>query len=135
MFALSATDSSSVDEKLVSDLCVNENPFSSNGFANLYQLPFQQLRPAPNPFATLENRHKCERPMYHPPAPAAMNDQSRVSELIDVFSIMTNFINQSQTKPVRGDDLFYSDPIDCRRFIRYFETYTIRGVHDSQPLG
>ena len=107
------------------------NPFSSNSFANLYQLPFQQLGPAPNPFATLENRHKCGRLMYHPPAPASMNDQSRVSELIDAFSIMTNSINQSQTRPVRGDDLFYGDPIDYRRFIRYFETYTIRGVHDS----
>ena len=140
LFALSATDSSpSVDQKLVSDLCVNENPFSkdmhnpfsSNSFANPYQLPFQQLGPAPNPFATPENRHKCGRPMYHPPAPAAMNDQSRVSELIDALSIMTNSINRSQTRPVQGDDLFYGDPIDYRRFIRYFETYTIRGVHDS----
>ena len=141
LFTLSATNSSSpsVDQKLVSDLCVNENPFSkdmhnpfsSNSFANPYQLPFQQLGPAPNPFATLENRHKCGRPMYHPPAPAAMNDQSRVSELIDALSIMTNSINRSQTRTVRGDDLFYGDPIDYRRFIRYFETYTIRGVHDS----
>ena len=102
LFTLSATNSSpSVDQKLVSDLCVNENPFSkdmhnpfsSNSFANPYQLPFQQLGPAPNPFATLENRHKCGRPMYHPPAPAAMNDQPRVSELIDALSIMTNSIN------------------------------------------
>ena len=140
LFTLSATNSSpSVDQKLVSDLCVNENPFSkdmhnpfsSNSFANPYQLPFQQLGPAPNPFATLENSHKCDRPMYHPPAPAAMNDQSRVSELIDALSIMTNSINQSQTRPVQGDDLFYGDPIDYKRFIRYFETYTIRGVHDS----
>ena len=141
LFTLSATNSSSpsVDQKLVSDLCVNENPFSkdmhnpfsSNSFANPYQLPFQQLGPARNPFATLENRHKCGRPMYHPPAPAAMNDQSRVSELIDALSIMTNSINRSQTRTVRGDDLFYGDPIDYRRFIRYFETYTIRGVHDS----
>ena len=140
LFTLSATNSSpSVDQKLVSDLCVNENPFSkdmhnpfsSNSFANPYQLPFQQLGPAPNPFATPENRHKCGRPMYHPPAPAAMNDQSRVSELIDALSIMTNSINRSQTRPVQGDDLFYGDPIDYRRFIRYFETYTIRGVHDS----
>ena len=44
---------------------------------------------------------------------------------------MTNSINWSQTRPVRGDDLFYDDPIDYRRFIRYFETYTMRGVHDS----
>ena len=140
LFTLSAANSSpSVDQKLVSDLCVNENPFSkdmhnpfsSNSFANPYQLPFQQLGPAPNPFATLENSHKCDRPMYHPPAPAAMNDQSRVSELIDALSIMTNSINRSQTRPVQGDDLFYGDPIDYRRFIRYFETYTIRGVHDS----
>ena len=141
LFTLSATNSSSpsVDQKLVSDLCDNENPFSkdmhnpfsSNSFPNPYQLPFQQLGPAPNPFATPENRHKCGRPMYHPPAPAAMNDQSRVSELIDALSIMTNSINRSQTRPVQGDDLFYGDPIDYRRFIRYFETYTIRGVHDS----
>ena len=141
LFTLSATNSSSpsVDQKLVSDLCVNENPFSkdmhnpfsSNSFANPYQLPFQQLGPAPNPFATFQNRHKCGRPMYYPPAPAAMNDQSRVSELIDALSIMTNSINRSQTRTVRGDDLFYGDPIDYRRFIRYFETYTIRGVHDS----
>ena len=82
------------------------NPFSSNNFANLYQPPFQQLRPVPNPFATPENRHKGEIPMYHQPAPAAMNDQSRVSKLIDALSIMTNPINRSQTRPVRDDDLF-----------------------------
>ena len=140
LFTLSATGFSfSVDQKLVSDSCVNENPFSkemhnlfsSNNFAYLYQLPFQQLRPVPNPFAKPENRHKGEIPMYHQPAPAAMNDQSRVSELIHAFSIMTNSINRSQTRPWQCDDLFYNDPIDYRRFIRYFETYTIRGVYDS----
>ena len=99
LFTLSATgSSSSVDQKLVSDSYVNENPFSkdmhnpfsSNNFANLYQLSFQQLRLVPNSFATPENRHKGERSMYHQPAPVAMNDQSRVSELIDALSIMTN---------------------------------------------
>ena len=140
LFTLSATgSSSSVDQKLVSDSCVNKNPFSkdmhnpfsSKNFANLYQLPFQQLRLAPNPFATLENRHKDERPMYHQPTPAAMNDQSRVSELIDALSIMTNSINRSQTRSGQCDDLFYGDPIDYRRFIRYFKTYTIKRVYDS----
>ena len=139
LFTLSATgSSSSVDQKLVSDTCVNENPFSknihnhfsSNNFSNLYQLQFQQLKPVPNPFATPENRHKGEKPMYHQPAPAAMNNQSRVSELIDALSIMTNYINRSQTRLGQCDDLFYGDPIDYRRFIRYFETYTIRGVYN-----
>ena len=139
LFTLSATGSSSVDQKLASDSCVNKNPFSkdihnpfsSNNFANSYQLPFQQLSPVPNLFVTPENRHKGERPMNYQATPAAMNDQSRVSELIDAFSIMTNSINRSQTRPVQGNDLFYGDPIDYRRFTRYFETYTIRGVNDS----
>ena len=82
MLSAAGSFSITVDHKLVSNSCVNENPFSkdmhnlfsSNNFANLYQLPFQQSRPACNPFATAENRYKGERPMYHQPAPAAMND-------------------------------------------------------------
>ena len=59
------------------------------------------------------------------------NSEVGVPQLIDALYSMTSSVNQRNSRPLAKEDRFSGDPVKYRRFIKQFETYVVRGIHNS----
>ena len=59
------------------------------------------------------------------------NKGSEIQGLVNALYEMTNPINRNQAVSVGQQELFDGSEIKYRRFIRYFDSYTIKGVTDA----
>ena len=58
------------------------------------------------------------------------NSEVGVPQLIDALYSMTSSVNQRNSRPLAKEDRFGGDPVKYRRFIKQFETYVVRGIHN-----
>ena len=53
-----------------------------------------------------------------------------VPQLIDALYFMMSTVNQRNSRPLAKEERFSGDPVKYQRFIKQFETYVVRGIHN-----